>query len=114
MMRQLEFMGFPMNAGTVDETIALIASRVQAKTFTQHVVVNVAKIVHIRRDRALADSVQACDVINIEGMGVVWAHACSHTTYPSGLRESTCSAVCSRSRRTGGGQSTCSARPTQW
>lgn len=72
MKRQLEFMGFPMNAGTVDETIALIASRVQAKTFTQHVVVNVAKIVHIRRDRALADSVQACDVINIEGMGVVW------------------------------------------
>ncbi|BCQ24514.1 WecB/TagA/CpsF family glycosyltransferase [Caballeronia sp. NK8] len=61
-----------MHAGTMEETVSLIADRVQAGKFTQHVVVNVAKIVHMKRDPALAESVQACDVINIDGMGVVW------------------------------------------
>ncbi|SPB14048.1 UDP-N-acetyl-D-mannosamine transferase [Caballeronia novacaledonica] len=61
-----------MHAGTMDETVSLIADRLEAREFTQHVVVNVAKLVHMKRDRALAESVQACDVINIDGMGVVW------------------------------------------
>ncbi|WP_269765221.1 WecB/TagA/CpsF family glycosyltransferase [Caballeronia insecticola] len=34
--------------------------------------VNVAKLVNMQTDAALSESVRACDIINIDGMGVVW------------------------------------------
>jgi N-acetylglucosaminyldiphosphoundecaprenol N-acetyl-beta-D-mannosaminyltransferase len=47
--------------------------------FYQHVVVNVAKLVHMQTDSELSDSVTACDMINIDGMGVVvGARFCGH------------------------------------
>lgn len=54
------------------DTVEVIAQRIKAGQFTQHVVVNVAKIVNMRKDPELADSVTQCDIINIDGMGVVW------------------------------------------
>jgi N-acetylglucosaminyldiphosphoundecaprenol N-acetyl-beta-D-mannosaminyltransferase len=57
----------------MDETVSWIANRVEAHEFTQHVVVNVAKLVNMQTDRELAESVRACDIVNIDGMGVVWA-----------------------------------------
>lgn len=53
------------------ETVDLIESRIQSAQFTQHVVVNVAKLVHMQQDTVLAESVKSCDIINIDGMGVV-------------------------------------------
>jgi len=53
---------------TVDE----IARRLRVGEFTQHAVVNVAKIVNMRKDPVLRESVTSCDIINIDGMGVVW------------------------------------------
>jgi len=54
------------------ETVELIRSRVVCRQFTQHVVVNVAKLVNMQSDVELAASVRECDIINIDGMGVVW------------------------------------------
>lgn len=54
------------------ETVTWISLRIAKKQFTQHVVVNVAKLVHMQTDEKLAASVRACDIINIDGMGVVW------------------------------------------
>ncbi len=71
-MSRIELFHCPMDCLTMDETVQLIAARIEAREFTQHVVVNVAKLVHLQRDRLLAESVRACDVINIDGMGVVW------------------------------------------
>ena len=48
-----------------------IREAVIAGRFTQHVVVNVAKLVHMRSDAQLGESVRSCDIINIDGMGVV-------------------------------------------
>ncbi|WP_213299566.1 WecB/TagA/CpsF family glycosyltransferase [Paraburkholderia sacchari] len=62
-----------MDVATGRETVDLIRSRIESRQFTQHVVVNVAKVVHMQRDSALAASIRACDIINIDGMGVVWA-----------------------------------------
>lgn len=55
----------------MDETVDFIKDRIQANQFTQHVVVNVAKLVHMQKDAQLRESVEACDIINIDGMGVV-------------------------------------------
>ena len=66
-------LGIEMHSATMAETVAWLDTRIAERKFTQHVVVNVAKIVNMRRDRVLSDSVRSCDIVNIDGMGVVWA-----------------------------------------
>ena len=71
-MKRIEFLKAPMDIATMEETVSFIESRIEEKQFLQHVVVNVAKIVNMQKDPVLADSVKACDLINIDGMGVVF------------------------------------------
>lgn len=61
-----------MHAWTMAETVDEIFNRLRFGLFTQHVVVNVAKLVNMGRDAELYDSVQSCDIVNIDGMGVLW------------------------------------------
>ncbi len=70
-MRRINFLGSPMDCATMAETVSIIKERAEAGQFTQHVVVNVAKLVNMQKDPQLAESVKACDLINIDGMGVV-------------------------------------------
>lgn len=56
----------------MEESVDWIRRRVEQRIFTQHVVINVAKLVHMQGDPSLAASVKACDIINIDGMGIVW------------------------------------------
>ena len=70
-MRRIEVLGCPMDVATMGETVETIRDAVAKGRFTQHVVVNVAKLVNMRDDAQLRASVHACDIINIDGMGVV-------------------------------------------
>ncbi|WP_281412014.1 WecB/TagA/CpsF family glycosyltransferase [Motiliproteus sediminis] len=54
------------------ETVEYIAHKIDEREFVQHVVVNVAKLVNMRKDSRLDESVRECDIVNIDGMGVVW------------------------------------------
>jgi len=71
-MKRIEFLGAEMDVATMDETVEWLDHRISARQFTQHVVLNVAKLVNMRRDVGLRASVEACDIINVDGMGVVW------------------------------------------
>ncbi|REE22815.1 N-acetylmannosaminyltransferase [Paraburkholderia sp. BL27I4N3] len=71
-MKRIELFGCPMDVATMHETVNMIGDRIERKQFTQHVVVNVAKLVGMQTDPVLDASVRACDIINIDGMGVVW------------------------------------------
>lgn len=71
-MKKIEVLGAPMHTATMSETVSFIKSRVLNREFTQHVVVNVAKIVNMRKDKMLREGVEESDIINIDGMGVVW------------------------------------------
>ena len=71
-MKRIEFLKAPMDIATMQETVSFIESRIEQKQFLQHVVVNVAKIVNMQKDPVLAESVKACELINIDGMGVVF------------------------------------------
>lgn len=53
---------------TVDRILSAIAERRQI----QHCVVNVAKLVTMQTDANLKSDVEASDIVNIDGMGVVW------------------------------------------
>ncbi|WP_454807695.1 WecB/TagA/CpsF family glycosyltransferase [Paraburkholderia fungorum] len=72
-MKRIEILGCPMDSATMDETVSAISTRIVTKQFTQHVAVNVAKLVHMQSDKELAQSVHSCDLISVDGMGVVWA-----------------------------------------
>ncbi len=71
-MKKITFLGCTMHAVTMADTLTIIKQRIQQKTFTQHVVVNVAKLINVQKDDRLKQSVESCDLINIDGMGVVW------------------------------------------
>ncbi len=68
----IEFLQCNMHAATMNATIDVILTRIEQEVFTQHVVVNVAKLINMKSDPALKEAVRACDIINIDGMGVVW------------------------------------------
>jgi len=71
-LSSVNFMGIRMHSATMQETVNIIARRIEQNIFTQHVVVNVAKIVNMKKDPVLKESVLSCDIINIDGMGVVF------------------------------------------
>lgn len=78
-MAKIEFLGSPMDNLTMQESVDIIETNVANGVFLQHVVVNVAKLVHMQHNSELAESVKACDMINIDGMGVVLgARFCGH------------------------------------
>lgn len=71
-MQRIEFMDCPMDVATMSDTVQTIENGVSDGKFVQHVVVNVAKLVNMRKDSQLDDSVRSCDIINIDGMGIVF------------------------------------------
>lgn len=70
--KRISFLGCSMDNLNADESIKFIDSRISKGIFTQHVVVNVAKLINMRKDKELYSSVNNCDLINIDGMGVLW------------------------------------------
>ena len=69
--KPITMMGAELHPWTMQQTIEYIADRIEEGLFTQHVVVNVAKLVNMRNDSVLDTSVRTCDIVNIDGMGVV-------------------------------------------
>ena len=69
---RVEFLGCLLDALTMDRTVEIIGSAIAEGRFTQHSVVNVAKLVQMRQDAELKEAVESCDIVNIDGMGVVW------------------------------------------
>ena len=70
---RVELFGTPVDAMTMAETVASIREMTQLGTPHQHVVLNAAKVVQLDRDPRLREVIRRCDVINADGMSVVWA-----------------------------------------
>ncbi len=71
-MRRIEILDCPMDVASMAETTDRIDQAINAGQFIQHVVVNVAKLINMREDRQLYSAVSSCDIINIDGMGLVF------------------------------------------
>lgn len=73
------FLGVPLDPLTMAETLARAEHAMRTRTPLHHVVVNVAKLVSLQRDAELRRDVLESDLINADGMGVVWgARLCGH------------------------------------
>src|SRR5258708_30438716 len=75
MMRE-NFLGCPVDILTTLETIDLARGAMRSRQRLQHVALNVAKFVNMRRDPVLATDVANSDVVSIDGMGIVWGARC--------------------------------------
>jgi N-acetylglucosaminyldiphosphoundecaprenol N-acetyl-beta-D-mannosaminyltransferase len=70
---RIELFNCPIDAITMHQTLDIVNNAISTKKHLHHVVVNVAKLVHMQNNQVLRDSVVGCDIINADGQGVVWA-----------------------------------------
>lgn len=71
-MIRKEFLEIPLDVASMEETVEFIRHRIEHGEFTQQVSVNVAKLVHLRKEPKLADAVRRCEVVSADGMGIVY------------------------------------------
>lgn len=72
-MGRINLLGCPIDCLSMNQTVEQIEQFVKGRNPRQHVVVNVAKIVKIQNDHDLRKIISSCDLINADGMPIVWA-----------------------------------------
>ena len=70
---KINFLGIPIDALTMQESIGQIDRCIQEKKRINHVVVNAGKVVAMQNDKQLFESVVSCDMIHADGQSIVWA-----------------------------------------
>lgn len=70
---KIDFLGIPVDALTMQETIYFIDNAINENKRINHVVINAGKVVSMRSDKKLFESVTSCDLINADGQSIVWA-----------------------------------------
>jgi N-acetylglucosaminyldiphosphoundecaprenol N-acetyl-beta-D-mannosaminyltransferase len=76
-------MGNPIDSLNMAQTIDRIEQFISERKPRQHVVVNVAKIVEMQNDPDLREIIASCDLINADGMPIVWASRLLGSPLPS-------------------------------
>lgn len=69
---EIQILGSRMHPWTMRQTVDQINLRIKTGDFTRHSAINVAKLVAMHKNIALREAVLNCDIISIDGMGVVW------------------------------------------
>ena len=80
--KRIDFLGVPIDALTMEETIDCIVKHIHERRPAQHMAINPAKIMHMLSDPEIAKTVRNCEVITADGMGVVWASRLFSDTLP--------------------------------
>lgn len=73
MKDKVHIFGIEVDNLSMEETIEKINQSILEEQPLMHIVVNAAKIVNMRQDQELHDSIKNADLINADGMAVVWA-----------------------------------------
>lgn len=73
MNERVTLFGCNMDNVSMEETLEKVEGFVRSGQPHQHVVVNVDKLVKASRDDALRRIINECDLVNVDGMPVVWA-----------------------------------------
>jgi N-acetylglucosaminyldiphosphoundecaprenol N-acetyl-beta-D-mannosaminyltransferase len=71
--KRIDFLGIPVDALTMEETIGIVENVIEENKHLNHVVINAGKVVLMQKDKNLFESVASCDLINADGQSVVWA-----------------------------------------
>lgn len=73
MAQRIELFGIGIDNMTMSQSVARVSEFVASGTAHQHVVINVDKVVKLSKDPELVRIVQGCDMVNADGMPIVWA-----------------------------------------
>lgn len=82
MRKRITIMNSPVDVLSMQETIDIIDDSIRDRKSLQHIVVNAAKLVNMQEDDELYQSVVDSDIINADGMAVVWAAGFLGTPLP--------------------------------
>jgi N-acetylglucosaminyldiphosphoundecaprenol N-acetyl-beta-D-mannosaminyltransferase len=72
-MSRIRLLNCPFDALDLEQTMTVIVRFIEERHPRQHVVINVAKLVDMRKDLELRSIIESCDLINADGMPIVWA-----------------------------------------
>ena len=73
MNERVTLFGCKMDNVSMEQTLQLVEGFVRSGRPHQHVAVNVDKLVKASRDEGLRRIINECDLVNVDGMPVVWA-----------------------------------------
>jgi len=73
MGNKVNFIGIPLDNLSMSETLDRIENSITINKQIHHCVINAGKIVKMQSDEKLQESVISSDIINADGMSVVWA-----------------------------------------
>jgi N-acetylglucosaminyldiphosphoundecaprenol N-acetyl-beta-D-mannosaminyltransferase len=68
-----DVLGCKIDRLNMEQTVERCAELIAGEGFTQHVAINTAKLVALQHDRCLREVIDACEVVNADGQGVVLA-----------------------------------------
>ncbi len=71
-MKRIHFFNAWLDPLTMEETLRRVQDIIQERKPEQHVVINVAKLVLMQKNKELRDIVNSCGLINADGQGIVW------------------------------------------
>lgn len=73
MIKKIDFLGIPLNTLTMDETISKVNEAILLNKQVHHCVINAGKVVQMQNDKVLRESVLNSDLINADGMSIIWS-----------------------------------------
>ena len=73
MGNRVDFIGIPLDNLSMAETLDRIENSIFSKKQIHHCVINAGKVVKMQSDEKLQESVISSDIINADGMSIVWA-----------------------------------------
>ncbi len=68
-----EILGCAVDRVDLEQAITVCEEFITTRTFGQHMAINVAKLMAMRDDPELRDSIEQCELITADGLPVVWA-----------------------------------------
>ena len=79
---RVQLFGAEVDALTFDQSMDEVFRLVDDPRPSQHVVLNAAKVVQMERDPKLLEIISSCDLVNADGISVVWASRMLGTPLP--------------------------------
>ena len=72
MKNKVNFLGIPVDAITMQETLNIIDKAIISKSQIHHTVINAGKVVSMHDDVELFKSVIEADLIHADGQSIIW------------------------------------------
>jgi len=73
MENRVNFIGIPLDNLSMSETLDKIEKSIFSNKQIHHCVINASKVVKMQSDKKLQESVISSDIVNADGMSIVWA-----------------------------------------